>query len=69
LLALGSAIGLLAGLPASGLLGRMVYQADPRDPLVVGGAMATMTLLGALATLVPARRALRVDPSRLMREE
>jgi ABC-type antimicrobial peptide transport system permease subunit len=69
LLALGSVAGLLAGLSASGLLGRLVYQADPRDPLVVGGAIATMALLGALAALIPARRALRVDPSRLMREE
>jgi predicted permease len=69
LLAAGSAVGLLGGVLASGLLGRVVYQADPRDPLVVGGALATMALLGALATLVPARRALRVDPSHLMREE
>lgn len=69
LLALGSGAGLLAGLSASGLLGRLVYQADPRDPLVVGGAIAIMALLGALAALIPARRALRVDPSRLMREE
>jgi predicted permease len=69
LLVAGSALGLLGGLSASGLLGRLVYQADPRDPLVVGGAIATMALLGALATLIPARRALRVDPSRLMREE
>jgi ABC-type antimicrobial peptide transport system permease subunit len=69
LLAAGSALGLMGGLFASGLLGRVVYRANPRDPLVVGGALATMALLGALATLIPARRALRVDPSRLMREE
>jgi predicted permease len=69
LLVAGSAVGLLGGELASRPLGRVVYQADPRDPLVVGGAIATMALLGALATLIPARRALRVDAVRLMREE
>jgi predicted permease len=69
LLAIGSAAGLLAGFFASGLLGRLVYQADPRDPIVIGGAIATMAALGALATLIPARRALSVDAVRLMREE
>jgi ABC-type antimicrobial peptide transport system permease subunit len=69
LLVVGSAAGLLMGMFASGLLGRLVYQADPRDSLVVGGAIAIMALLGALATLIPARRALRVDAVRLMREE
>jgi ABC-type antimicrobial peptide transport system permease subunit len=69
LLMSGSIVGLVAGLSASRLLGRIVYEADPRDPLVVGGAIATMALLGLMATLIPARRALTVDPSRLMREE
>jgi len=69
LLISGSLVGLVAGLSAGRLLGRIVYQADPHDPLVVGGAIAAMALLGLMATLVPARRALTVDPSRLMREE
>jgi predicted permease len=69
LLISGSIVGLVAGLSASRLLGRIVYEADPHDPLVVGGAIATMALLGLVATLIPARRALAVDPSRLMREE
>lgn len=69
LLVSGSILGLLAGLFASRLLARIVYEADPRDPLVVAGAIVTMALLGLMATLIPARRALAVDPSRLMREE
>jgi predicted permease len=69
LLAVGSAVGLLAGVFASRLLGRVVYQANPRDPLVVGGVMLTMALLGMAASAIPARRALAVDPSKLMREE
>ena len=69
LLAVGSAVGLLSGVFASRFLGQIVYQANPQDPLVVGGAVLTMALLGIAASAIPARRALTVDPSRLMREE
>jgi predicted permease len=69
LLVVGSIVGLVAGAFASRLLGRIVYEANPRDPVVVGGAVLTMALLGLVAAAVPARRALAVDPSRLMREE
>jgi predicted permease len=69
LLGVGSALGLLGGILASRLLGQIVYQANPRDPVVVGGAVLTMALLGIAASAIPARRALAVDPSTLMREE
>ncbi len=69
LLAAGSVIGLSAGFFASRLLQQIVFQANPGDPLVVGGAVVTMALLGVAASAIPARRALAVDPSRLMREE
>jgi predicted permease len=69
LLSVGSALGLLAGIVASRLLERIVYQANPRDPVVVLGAALTMALLGILASAIPARRALAIDPSKLMREE
>jgi predicted permease len=69
LLGAGSALGLLAGVFASRLLGHLVYRANPGDPVVVGGVVLTMALLGVVAAAVPARRALAVDPSQLMREE
>jgi hypothetical protein len=69
LLAVGSVLGLLSGVFATRLLGRIVYQANPRDPVVVGGAVLTMALLGVAASAIPALRALAVDPSKLMREE
>jgi ABC-type antimicrobial peptide transport system permease subunit len=69
LLGVGSVLGLLAGIFASRLLGQIVYQANPRDPVVLGGAVLTMALLGVAASAIPARRALAVDPSILMREE
>ncbi len=69
LLGLGSLVGLLLGISASRLLGEIVYQANPRDPVVVVGVMLTMVLLGVAASALPALRALAVDPSKLLREE
>jgi predicted permease len=69
LLAAGSAVGLLLGLAAAKLLSYIVYQATPRDPLVLGGVLLTMLLLGLLAACIPAQRALAADPLILLREE
>ena len=69
LLVLGSLAGLLLGVFASRLLGQIVYQANPRDPVVVINAVLIMALLGIAASAIPALRALAVDPSKLMREE
>ncbi|HEX8490265.1 MAG TPA: hypothetical protein VF626_04560, partial [Chthoniobacterales bacterium] len=69
LLGIGSLAGLILCLFANRLLGQIVYQANPRDPVVVGGAVLTMALLGLAASAIPAMRALAIDPSRLMREE
>jgi predicted permease len=69
LLALGSAAGLLLGILASRVLAHIVYQATPRDPLVLAGVVLAMLLLGLLATWIPAQRALSIDPVTLLREE
>jgi len=69
LLAFGSAAGLLLGILASRVLASIVYQATPRDPLVLAGVVVAMLLLGLLATWIPAQRALSLDPARLLREE
>jgi predicted permease len=69
LLGVGSGTGLLVGIFASHLLGHIVYQANPRDPVVLIGAVLIMALLGIAASALPAHRALAVDPANLMREE
>ena len=69
LLAFGSAAGLLLGILASRVLAFIVYQATPRDPLVLAGVVVAMALLGLLATWIPAQRALSIDPAILLREE
>ncbi len=69
LLAFGSAAGLFLGILATRVLAFIVYQATPRDPLVLAGVVLAMLLLGLLATWIPAQRALSVEPSILLREE
>ena len=69
LLAYGSAAGLLLGILASRVLAFIVYQATPRDPLVLAGVVVAMAMLGLVATWIPAQRALSVDPMALLREE
>jgi predicted permease len=69
LLAYGSAVGLLLGILASRVLAFIVYQATPRDPLVLAGTVLALLLLGLVATWIPAQRALSIDPAMLLREE
>jgi predicted permease len=69
LLAIGSAAGLILGLLAAKVLAFIVYQATPRDPLVLAGVVLAMAALGLLATWIPAQRALSVNPLALLREE
>src|SRR5947199_150977 len=69
LLGVGSLMGLVWGIFASRLLGQIVYQANPRDPIVVVVVVLTMALLGLAASAIPVLRALAVDPSKLLRAE
>lgn len=69
LLAFGSVAGLLLGILASRVLAFIVYEATPRDPLVLAGVVVAMAMLGLIATWIPARRALSIDPMVLLREE
>jgi predicted permease len=69
LLAIGSAAGVVLGILGTRVLSYIVYQATPKDPLVLGGVTITMLLLGLMAAWIPARRALAVDPLILLREE
>ena len=69
LLAAGSAAGLGVGVLSARVLAAVVYQATPRDPLVLGGVVLAMMTVGLLATWIPAQRALSLDPVALLREE
>jgi hypothetical protein len=69
LLGVGSVAGLALGVLGSSVLASIVYQATVYDPVVLGGALATMVLIGVTAATMPARRAVRLDPAQLLREE
>jgi predicted permease len=69
LLAIGSATGLVLGILAGRVLASIVYQATPRDPVVLAGVVLAMAAVGLLATWIPAQRALSVNPLKLLRED
>ena len=69
LLLTGCCAGLLMGLASTRLLASVVFQATPRDPLVIAAVGATMVLVALGATWMPARRAVSVDPIRSLRHE
>jgi predicted permease len=69
LLAIGSAAGIILGVLATRVLSFIVYQATPKDPVILLGVVFTMLGVGIIAALIPARRALAVDPMILLREE
>jgi predicted permease len=68
-LAAGSVAGIVLGVLATKVLSFIVYQATPRDPVVLGGVVLAMLLLGLFAAWIPAQKALGVDPMILLREE
>jgi predicted permease len=69
LITIGCVAGLLLGVAASRLLASIVYDAKAADPLVIFAVVITMAALGLLSGMIPARRALRVEPAMLLRSE
>ena len=65
----GVAVGLLAALVATRWIEPLLFDVSPRDPLVLGSVAATLLVIAALASLVPASRAARVDPAVALRAE
>ncbi len=62
-------IGVAGGLVATGLLSGMLYQVAPRDLRTFALVAAVLTLVALAASLLPARRATRVNPISALREE
>jgi ABC-type antimicrobial peptide transport system permease subunit len=64
--------GVVAGVAASIWLSRfvvtLVYGLEPRDPTTLAGAVAVLAVVGAAAGWLPARRASRIDPARVLRD-
>jgi ABC-type antimicrobial peptide transport system permease subunit len=69
LLAGGSLAGLLLGIAASKVLSVVVFQATAQDPVVLAAVGLTILLTGCLSVAGPVRRALRIDPANVLREQ
>jgi len=68
LVAIGSAFGIAAALALTRLLSSLLYGLDPIDAPSLAGAVGALLLVGALAALVPARRASRTNPAVVLRQ-
>src|SRR5713101_3094011 len=64
----GVLLGAAAALALTRLLGNLLYNVSPRDPLAFGSAFVVMTIAALAACLLPAWRATRTDPARALRE-
>jgi putative ABC transport system permease protein len=62
-------VGLVASLAFTRVLGSLLFEVQPNDPGVLVGVSVLVLLVSGVATLIPARRALRIDPVIVMRTE
>jgi macrolide transport system ATP-binding/permease protein len=64
----GVVLGAAAALGTTRLLGYLLYNVGPRDPLAFGAAFAVMAMASLAACFFPAWRATRTDPVRALRD-
>jgi ABC-type antimicrobial peptide transport system permease subunit len=69
LVALGVVIGAGVSLWASRFVASLLYGLEPRDPATLLGAIVVLSIVGATAAWLPARRASRIDPAIILRHE
>jgi predicted permease len=69
LVAMGAVLGVAGALAASRLLSTMLYETGPRDPVSCLVATAVLVIAAFCASLLPARKATRVDPLTALRAE
>lgn len=64
----GIVIGIALALLLTRLLGNLLYQVSPRDPVAFVAAFAVMTMASLAACIWPAWRATRTEPARVLRD-
>jgi ABC-type antimicrobial peptide transport system permease subunit len=69
IVAMGLVVGSILAAGAASVLRGLLYGVTPFDPVAWGFALTAMLAAAALANLVPARRAMRVDPITALRTE
>ena len=65
----GTLIGLALATALAQLLAVIMFNVQPRDPLIYGGVIAVLGTTAVVACLVPALRATRVHPTEALRQE
>jgi putative ABC transport system permease protein len=68
LVGVGLTLGMLAAVSLRSVIRSEIYGVGPLDPLVVGGVTVVFAVVAVCACIVPARRALRVDPVRVLNQ-
>ncbi len=66
---LGMVVGLGISLAGATVLEQLLFEVDPRDPLVYAGVSVFLVVVATTAALLPARQAARVDPGEALRRE
>jgi putative ABC transport system permease protein len=65
---IGVVLGLLGAVATTRYLRTLLFGVGPTDPFMLGGAAIVLLAVATAACLVPARRAIRVDPMEALRE-
>jgi ABC-type antimicrobial peptide transport system permease subunit len=68
LVGLGTIAGLAGSLWATQFVSTLLYGLQPRDPVTLAAAIVILTVIGAVAGWLPARRASRMDPARVLND-
>ena len=68
-LAIGAPLTLIAGRLVSSRVSSLVFGMSTTDPITIGGAVAVLTFVAAVAAYLPAARAARLDPMKSLRAE
>jgi ABC-type antimicrobial peptide transport system permease subunit len=69
LVGVGVGIGALASWWGARFVEALLYGLTPQDPLTVAASIGVLAGVGVLAGWLPARRAARIDPATVLREE
>ena len=65
----GIAVGTIAALASARVMAALVFGVSASNPLTLAAVAATLALIALLASLVPAYRALRLDPVKVLRAD